>query len=61
MISRVLCSTLLMLFVVCISGCGDGAPSEASGDPVPADYEAQQAEAQKAAQEAAMKNAKRGR
>lgn len=41
-----------------IVGCG-GVPDEASGTPVPEDYQQQQMAAQKAAQEAAMKNMKR--
>lgn len=53
---RVFYSALLLMFVVGVSGCG-GVPSEATGTPVPDDYEEQQMKSQKAAQEAATKNA----
>lgn len=55
-------TSLSAVLLLCTTiGCGSGAPAEATGDPVPADYEQQQQAAQKAAQEEAMKNAKRRR
>lgn len=61
MIRNILLSTFAVTALFITAGCGSGAPAEASGEPVPADYEEKQAAAQKAAQEAAMKNARRGR
>ncbi|MGB4707101.1 MAG: hypothetical protein WBH28_01455 [Fuerstiella sp.] len=47
-----------MAMFMSITGCG-GVPEEASGTPVPETYQEDQMKAQKAAQEAAMKNAKK--
>lgn len=61
MIRSFLLSSLAATTLFAFAGCGSGAPAEASGEPVPTDYEEQQAAAQKAAQEAAMKNSRRHR
>lgn len=61
MFRNLLFSAFVLLGLFAAVGCGSGVPAEASGEPVPADYEQQQQAAQKAAQEAAMKNARRGR
>lgn len=42
--------------IFALSGCG-GVPAEATGDPVPDDYQEQQMKAQQKAMEEAMKNA----
>ncbi|MEP3480025.1 MAG: hypothetical protein ABJZ55_12315 [Fuerstiella sp.] len=61
MLKQFLLSSFAATALVAFAGCGSGAPAEASGEPVPADYEANQAAAQQAAQEEAMKNARRRR
>ena len=61
MLRSFLLSGLVTVALFAFAGCGSGAPAEASGEPVPANYEEDQAAAQQAAQEAAMKNARRQR
>jgi hypothetical protein len=55
---RAILGVLSVAMFMSITGCG-GVPEEASGTPVPETYQEDQMKAQKAAQEAAMKNAKK--
>lgn len=52
---RPLYATVLLLSIVAVPGCSGEPPAEASGDPVPATYEADQQAAQQKAMEDAMK------
>lgn len=57
--SRNLFLMACLFLTLSVAGCGSEPPAEASGDPVPVDYEENQMAAQQKAMEEAMKN--RGR